>query len=312
MSELIYIAGYGRSGSTALDTLLGNHPTVFGAGELTHLFDGWRAGRACACGAAYPDCPFWREVMGQLEAALPGLELATVQGVNRRVESVLSPPLLLADRRLTSLYRDVWTTTLRAIRRVSGKEIIVDSSKSARTSAWRARALVTWCGVDLKVIHLVRDPRAVMWSILRGSNRGLEMGQDAELPGGAYRALFSWSWVNGLVDWSSARRFRSDLLRLRYEDIFSRPLQGLRLLGAFVDLDMQPLIDRVVSGEELDPGHGVGGNRTRRQGPLRLSYDEEWKERLPAYTRRLAWLSWPLAHRYGYDVLRLPERERCG
>ena len=35
---VLYIAGYGRSGSTVLDMLLGTHPRIIGGGELTHLF----------------------------------------------------------------------------------------------------------------------------------------------------------------------------------------------------------------------------------------------------------------------------------
>ena len=54
----------------------------------------------------------------------------------------------------------------------------------------------------------------------------------------------------------------------------------------------------------LDPGHGVAGNRLRRQGNLVLEHDEEWKDNLPTYARILAPLSWPVARWYGYDLFR--------
>ena len=42
---IIYIAGYGRSGSTVLDIMLGDHPRIFSGGELTYLFDDYKRAR---------------------------------------------------------------------------------------------------------------------------------------------------------------------------------------------------------------------------------------------------------------------------
>ncbi|OFW63683.1 MAG: hypothetical protein A2Y74_01305 [Actinobacteria bacterium RBG_13_63_9] len=80
----------------------------------------------------------------------------------------------------------------------------------------------------------------------------------------------------------------------------------LRAVGAFLDLDLQPVIDLVADQRPFPPGHGVGGNRMRRQGAIRLAADEEWKKSLPQSGRALARLSWPLASKYGYDVLSNP------
>ena len=35
LEKIIYVAGYGRSGSTLLDMMLASHPAVFGAGEMS-------------------------------------------------------------------------------------------------------------------------------------------------------------------------------------------------------------------------------------------------------------------------------------
>ena len=78
-------------------------------------------------------------------------------------------------------------------------DIIVDSSKSARNTCGRLPAF-HGAGIPVKGLHLVRDPRAVMWSIQRGSNRRLERGESAKLPGGMARGLVSWCLVNAGVD----------------------------------------------------------------------------------------------------------------
>lgn len=48
MTEVFYIAGYGRSGSTVLDMLLGMHPAILGMGELTHVFEYWLGDETCS------------------------------------------------------------------------------------------------------------------------------------------------------------------------------------------------------------------------------------------------------------------------
>ena len=60
---VLFIAGFGRSGSTLLDRLLGSTPGVHSGGELAAI---WTHGlvddRLCSCGAPFSGCPFWRAV----------------------------------------------------------------------------------------------------------------------------------------------------------------------------------------------------------------------------------------------------------
>jgi hypothetical protein len=68
----LYIEGYGRSGSTLLDIVLGNHPEVESVGELINLpysgwYEGWISGKPtrspyCACGERMLECEFWSAV----------------------------------------------------------------------------------------------------------------------------------------------------------------------------------------------------------------------------------------------------------
>ena len=61
--RIIYIVGAGRSGSTVLDTVLGNHPDAVSVGELSNLHrSGWVNNEFCACGEPADGCGFWNEV----------------------------------------------------------------------------------------------------------------------------------------------------------------------------------------------------------------------------------------------------------
>jgi hypothetical protein len=295
---LIYIAGYGRSGSTLLDVLFGNHPSMFGAGELAALFVEWQQSRCCSCGERYLECVFWGAVLRGLQAAMPGLTPQVGEAITRQFEA--------AGRRgaaLPQAYRELWRQALAAMRRRSGKEMVVDSSKNSLLSIRRIAALTDIAGCDLRVIHLVRDPRAAMWSALRSGDRNVDMGhQQRARAGGFARALFVWSLSNLSVHLTAASHPRLPFLRLRYEDLVTQPISELARLGVFLGIDLAPVSAAIAQGQPFDPGHGVKGNRMRRRGPVSLRLDEEWKTALPASARWLAPLVWPLAGRYGYHV----------
>ncbi len=292
--EIVYIAGYGRSGSTLLDTILGNHPDTFGAGELKGVFDGLQGGTACSCGRTMLACSFWQEVRSRLARMISEADLQTGGTATLATES------LGLRRRDYATYARVWQAMYGAIGRTSGKWVIVDSSKSCRCATHRLRLLARHVGLPLKVIHLVRDPRAVMWSICRGSNTRLEQGSAHRAFGGAARGMLSWILANLTVEQFRLQTPEVGVFRVRYEDLASDPRQSLEAIGRFLGLDMRMVLDRLEGGEPFDPGHGVGGNRMRRKGNIVMRFDAEWQEKLPGTTRAFARVGWPLMRCYGY------------
>lgn len=302
MPELVYIAGYGRSGSTILDILLGNHPLIFGGGELTNCFTEWAGPNRCSCGEIYSDCQFWQQVLARSGNASLAQDFGPAYRLTRQIEARSIRPSWVRHTSPAQAYGALWRALFEAIGRTSGASMIVDSSKSTARCARRSQALAELCGLDVRLVHLVRDPRAIMWSVQRGSNRKLEAGQSGAGSGGSTRALLSWMVVNLSVHRAIERNPELNALQVRYEDLVAHPGPTLENLGRFLNVNMKPVIDRVGSQDTLDPGHGVSGNRMRRRGTLRLVADREWERALPASSKRLARLSWPLARRYGYDV----------
>ena len=81
MVKVLYIAGWGRSGTTLLDNLLGQIEGFTSTGELHNLWQrGLIDGRDCGCGLRLTDCPFWQEVLtagfGGVERVDPGAAVA--------------------------------------------------------------------------------------------------------------------------------------------------------------------------------------------------------------------------------------------
>lgn len=56
---VIYIAGYGRSGSSALSRALSQESGLLSAGELGRFSSYLRDGGLCACGELVSNCPVW-------------------------------------------------------------------------------------------------------------------------------------------------------------------------------------------------------------------------------------------------------------
>lgn len=269
----MYIAGYGRSGSTVLDIILGNHPRIVSAGELTYLADDWRTpGRRCACGTSYVDCEFWK---GLPEAV--SLSEETAQVVRRIERRRAAVPVLLdvIPDEVKDTYRRVQRGVFSYLTETAGATIVVDSSKSAGDAALRFYALSEIAGLDVYVLHLVRDGRATMASCVRkGSNWALEGHADSTVFPGV-RAAAGWTLANGWVLGLSHRYVCPDrYMRVQFEEMTARPARTLEAIGSFMGIDVSMLVDRVARGYDFEVGHNVGGNRVRHNQSIRLQKRE--------------------------------------
>ena len=298
MSEtpgLIYVGGYGRSGPTLLDLFCSNHQDVFGGGELTWLFRDALSGALCSCGEGVSECSFWRTVFTEVRRLEPAFDLKDAAHLTLKSERLFGKPSLRPR------YQKLWRNVFRAIRAVSGKSFIVDSSKVSRLTFHRLGLLLDDLDNNIALLHLVRDPRGVMWSCKKGSNRRLESGVAASQFGGIARGLCGWVFANWAVEDICRRRAGVKKLLIRYEDFASDSTRELRRIADWISL---PASDkwRVVDNDTvLKPGHGIAGNRMRRQGEIRLQLDEQWRDRLPLYGRLLAMTVSRQMRSYGYE-----------
>lgn len=269
MNKIIYIAGYGRSGSTVLDVILGNHPDIVSVGEATYLLDEWHSSdRQCACGQSYRECDLWRGLERVVDTSDSMRNLIRGVEQRKRTMSVLRDHL---SSKIKRRYRTFQRQLFSYIGERSGKPIIVDSSKSARDAAMRFYALSEIAGLDVYVVHLVRDGHATMDSYVRkGSNWALEgHRQPPRLPG--FRAAVGWTLANAWTIGLAKRYFHPDrYLRVHYEELARQPVQVLQRIGCLVGTEVDNLIERVETDDTFEVGHNVGGNRLRQKDQIRL------------------------------------------
>lgn len=300
--RVLYLAGWGRSGSTLAEGLLNRRPDLIGVGEIKFLWErGLIQNRRCSCGTPVRQCDFWTAVLREAFGAVPDeATVADLDAASRRFRTRHLPRLLLRPHRQPypgrfDWYYEALRDVYRAVGAVSGAPVVVDSSKFPSYLA----ALLHTPGLDVRVAHIVRDPRAVAYSWQRDKEDPDAPG-DARMPKlhpGATAAY--WSVWNLAIE-RLVRRAGVPYLRFRYEDLVGDPDGTLAAIGGLAGL---PGITGAGGGEVvLDRSHQVSGNPVRfHTGAIPLQLDDEWRTEMATVDRRIASaVSGPLLHRYGY------------
>jgi hypothetical protein len=183
---------------------------------------------------------------------------------------------------------------------VSGKPIIVDSS----TVPVQAFALGMIPGVDLYLVHLVRDARGVLASHKKPFKRYTPAGFVWDHKGHPiWKTVVRWTARNLEAELVCTQLGPKRTMRLRYEDFVADPKTALERIGSLIELDLTSVADAVSSGKPMHAGHNIGGNTTKESGTITLQPNtEEWRTALSPREQRLSWmlLGW-LMRRYGYD-----------
>src|SRR5262249_3749917 len=156
-----YVAGWGRSGSTLLGGILGSLPGFHHVGETFFAGRNTLRGEPCGCGAPLTGCPFWHAVgraVGRDGTCVPLADLFEVAAAGHLRQLPPRGPgggRPHGARRFAGAIERV-DATVRALASLFGVRVIVDSSKVPTYG----RALELAPAADLRVVHLVRDPRA--------------------------------------------------------------------------------------------------------------------------------------------------------
>lgn len=304
--KVLYIAGYGRSGSTILELILGEFDNIKSVGELRYVWDrGLNANWSCGCGEQFDRCSYWKSVFDLLPE---GTNRETIQkmiaGIRPWSRGWLTIKSYLADRGISfqTLHSDLMhmlANLYGAICMTSGRAIIVDSSKWPDYAALLQQAP----GIELYLVHLVRDPRAVAFSWRR--RRKYEPNSTSDIHTPVYspvRTAVEW------VAWNRAIKRQTQLpasrsIRIRYEDFIANPKGTVaaifRFLGEPVPNSSPFSGNRTVA---LHGNHAVSGNPVRfLRGEVPLVLDDEWTHSMGKTNQAVvSMITRPLMREFGY------------
>lgn len=314
--RVLSIAGQGRSGSTLLERVLGELPGVCALGEAAHVWqDRLHERERCGCGAWFAHCEFWQAVGDRAFGGWHNVDKRRVVALWSTVAPTRLLPRLVGPGgdRLARIreFADYQTRVYAAAAAVSGARVVIDSTKYPAL----AYCLRWATDLDLRVVHLVRDPRGVAYSWTKQLARPETDGATMVPRYRPARSALRWSAYNAAIDvLARLGRERPHALprkvpvsRIRYEDFVAAPPQTLRSLAGFAGLEPAPHELSYLTDDHVELGtiHSASGNPMRfTTGRLPLHRDDAWRTGLPAGQRRRADRAHqpPLAA-YGYPIV---------
>lgn len=296
----------GRSGTTILERSLDTHPRVTGLGEVTHLWErSLLKDELCGCNVPFSRCPFWSEVGRRAFGGWSEVDAHRVLALKARIDRASRAPRLLLAAGSTAWRADLeeygsyYSRLYRAAAEVSGAEVLIDSSKQASLPY----VLLHQGDVELRVLHCVRDSRAVAYSWTRTVARPEARSTSDELMQtySPVRLSISWTLHNLVIE--GLRAGRVPVLRLRYEDWVREPRRRTMDVLRFAGVEPEP--QGAELGEDwvdLDVTHTCSGNPSRfARGRVEVRPDERWREALPKGSHHLVTaMTGPLLAGYGY------------
>lgn len=302
---IVYIAGSGRSGSTLLERALGEIPGFVNVGELIDLYRRTAAeDERCGCGRAFAQCPFWAHVGTRAFGGWQEQELTAARALQGRVARQRRMPRLVAMplagtrfRADVAAYGASYASLYRAIAAEAAAACVVDASK------WPVQALaLARAGLDVRVIHLIRDVRGVAYSLGKRdvSRPHAVHGPDVMSHFGPAAAAARWVAIQseaGLL-----RRCGLPVTRMRYEQFVADPRRAVAQALAGIGLGQPPAHLGHLAGRRvmLGTSHGLSGNPSRfRDGEITLRADETWRDRMSRRDRLVVTaIGLPLMLRY--------------
>jgi hypothetical protein len=269
-TKVIFILGWGHSGSTLLNLFIGTADKVVTVGEM--IFSGFYFRQEhhpkvlrpffCTCGKSISDCQFWKQALEKSGKARP--DIIFDRGVGDRL-------LWLGRLGVSRVFGRRWgagddAPILKAVCPDDG--YVCDSSKDFA----RFCRLLLMDEIEVYPIWLVRDARAVACSY--ASPKRVELG----LPGMSFAtALLNWVLINGFCRIALALSGRP-WLRISYGHFCQNPAHYAGLLNA--RLNIQIPNDGVVEIINRKVYHDLGGNLLRFKKIESIQPQEGWRDKM--------------------------------
>jgi hypothetical protein len=240
----------------------------------------------CSCGEPIRQCRFWSEVAEQMgRRGIPDFEITDARlsihdAQSPYVRRLLNPlprgAVLEAVRSVGLAISPAWHAHLREIhlrnaalvntlQEITAAKVVIDSSKIAL----HLRYLLKSTDLNIKIIRLVRDGRAVVTSMLgHGWDRGSREQTINE-------AALTWRRAYESTERVLAGLPASQWIHVVYEELCANPEKVLRQIYQFIGLDH----DDIVLNFRARQLH-ILGNDMRLKSTSEIRVDERWRTKL--------------------------------
>lgn len=293
------------TGSTLLGILLNEHPDCASIGAAVGLLP--RADLStyrCSCGELFRECEFWNHIAARTRALGHPVNVFETNFWNTHlrlshnrvfnailVRSLRWDPLnnvrdALIERvgrvgaAIAQMGWNTWSLASAVLER-TGKTVFVDTSRDHQRPKYLARHPL----LDVRVIHLIRDPRGNSASIMKHT--------------GADVATAARDWKRYNVEAARVQRYlpRDSWLTLHYEDLCADSGSVLDRICDFLGIDRATIQPRA-----RDRENHIIGNKMRLKGFSEVREDLSWQTRFSgAELATIARIAGPTSHGFGFD-----------
>ena len=245
--KVVLIAGSGHGGTTILNMVLGQHPEIFATGKLrdfphSGLFTGENV---CSCGAPALACPFWSEIR---EHYLPLQQTPDQEKIPRLFEMICQ---------------------------LSNRQVVCDVSHNVGY----AQQLADLDGIDLHMVHIIRDGRGVVHSRIRKDYRiGRLKSSRLQHVKRVFRVSRRWAWHRRQFA-QLEKRLGGKAVHIHYEELCRDPRAALRPAGECLGLDFDSIGASLGSGQPFERvPHLIRGNAVlRSKSDIVLRHDTAYR-----------------------------------
>jgi hypothetical protein len=246
--RVVYILSVQNSGSTLLDAVLGAAPGVRSLGEAAG-FHRYADSGPCDCGRPAATCGPCASVVETIER---GGGLDRYRAVARLPMRGRCLHWAFVPTRKRRAYARAADAMFEAVAANTRATVLVDSSKNVG----RAAALLADSRHDVRILHLVRDPRGYLQSRQR---RADAVGREP-----AAVTFLKWLGKNALISALVGPRARGRMMRCQYEDLLAEPGPTIAAVAGFAGFDSTGLAEAATGA-----GAGAGVERLHLYEPAR-------------------------------------------
>lgn len=250
--KVIYIGPMIRSGTTLLDLMLNNHSKTMSVGEVFSIDEWIEKDLLCSCSKKISECNFWNRIY----ECLPSGKAFRLCGV------VSFKKYLLLSKEKKRAYAEKTYTLFKHVKETSGKEYIIDSSKSFN----RLRILLESGMFQIYVIHLVRNGKGVIKSMQRRDVRpSFEKATYTNPENNTFKSSLVWSLKNRVFG-NIGQSIKQDYILCRLEDITDNTESEMRKICRFLGISFELGVLRPITGDI----HNISGSSWRYQEDVKV------------------------------------------
>lgn len=271
MIKLIYIVGYGHSGSTLLNLILGSSKKVYSLGEMASLkyclektfvkrfFENRKL--LCTCGNDFFSCEFWRDLKNNINSKAlyhPGINkfllfLSIILKVKKDFEEEKLFEILLKKAKKF---------------KTEEVEYLLDSSKDP----FRLLYLKMIKNIDLTVLYVIRDGRGVINSC---EKTGVS----------TIRTFIFWVLTNLIIRIMAYTFPKEKFYPISYDLFVNNLNEYIKIMNKRMKLNID--VENLIKNINNQKYHNFHGNIMGWKAIDSIHYDQSWIKRMSIRKQKL-------------------------